>query len=165
MGDLYVGTLSAVAMFLISYKGYNKTDHIATNLAGLFALGSAYFATSSNPDVSCVVRFLPDLQWRIVIHYISSALFFLTLAFISIFLFTKSKGNSTSQKKTRNVIFRVCGIIMIATLAFIFVYKLSGWMQLNIGKYKPVFWLEWLALWAFGTSWLVKGEVLFADKE
>jgi hypothetical protein len=28
---------------------------------------------------------------------------------------------------------------------------------------KPVFWLETIALWAFGISWLTKGAVLFRD--
>lgn len=29
---------------------------------------------------------------------------------------------------------------------------------------KPVFWLETVALLAFGTSWLVKGELVLKDK-
>jgi hypothetical protein len=28
----------------------------------------------------------------------------------------------------------------------------------------PVFWLETVALWAFGVSWFVKGETVFTDK-
>jgi hypothetical protein len=31
--------------------------------------------------------------------------------------------------------------------------------------WKPVFWLESLALWAFGFSWLIKGETLWQDSE
>lgn len=30
--------------------------------------------------------------------------------------------------------------------------------------YKPVFWLEWGALTAFGISWLVKGGLFLKDK-
>jgi len=164
MGDLYVGTLSAVAMFLISYKGYNKTDDVASSLAGIFALGSAYFATSNNPDIACSMRVLPDQMWREIVHYASSALFFITLAFISLFLFTKSEGGITDRKKIRNVVYRTCGIVMLAALILIVIYKSSSWMQLNMAKYKPVFFLEWLALIAFGTSWLVKGKALLVDK-
>ncbi len=29
----------------------------------------------------------------------------------------------------------------------------------------PVFWLESIALWAFGISWIVKGEIILKDKE
>jgi hypothetical protein len=31
--------------------------------------------------------------------------------------------------------------------------------------YKPVFYLETLCLWAFGTSWLIKGQFLLKDEE
>ncbi len=34
----------------------------------------------------------------------------------------------------------------------------TGW-----SRYKPVFWLEWVALLAFGISWLVKGEIVLKD--
>jgi hypothetical protein len=34
-----------------------------------------------------------------------------------------------------------------------------------IAAIKPVFWLESLALWAFGISWFVKGETLWRDAE
>jgi hypothetical protein len=32
-----------------------------------------------------------------------------------------------------------------------------------VASIKPVFWLESLALWAFGWSWFVKGETLWRD--
>jgi hypothetical protein len=31
-------------------------------------------------------------------------------------------------------------------------------------EFSPVFWLETLALWAFGLSWTVKGEMVLADE-
>ena len=32
-------------------------------------------------------------------------------------------------------------------------------------KYTPVFWLESIALFAFGISWLTKGELIWTDKK
>ena len=32
-----------------------------------------------------------------------------------------------------------------------------------IGRYRPVFWLESIAIIMFGISWLVKGEAILAD--
>jgi hypothetical protein len=37
--------------------------------------------------------------------------------------------------------------------------KDSSWLSL-----KPVFWLESIAVVAFGISWLVKGEAIFKDQ-
>ncbi len=164
MGDVYVGTLCAVAVFLLSYRGYDRPDDIATNLAGIFALGSALFATSQNPDVQCSIRFLPDNNLRITIHYIASALFFITLSFISIFLFTKSSGHKSKRKLCRNKVYIACGIIMLISIVFIFLFKIIPWFETHWAKYKPVFWLEWTALLAFGTSWLVKGKFMVKRK-
>ena len=36
MGDLFVGILCAVTLFLFAYKGYDTKDHVWTCLAGFF---------------------------------------------------------------------------------------------------------------------------------
>lgn len=164
MGDLFVGTLFAVAIFLLVYKGYDRYDNIATNIAGIFALIIPLFATSNNPDTYCALRTLPEQTWRVAIHYTAAALFFCTLAYISLFLFTKSKGIKTGRKIIRNRVYMVCGIVMLVVLLMIILVKATPWFDCLL-PYHPVFWFEWLALLAFGTSWLVKGEVMLVDKE
>jgi hypothetical protein len=53
---------------------------------------------------------------------------------------------------------------MLACIALVGLYY---WRFKNtaVTAVKPVFWLESLALWAFGISWFVKGETLFRDPE
>ena len=46
MRDLYVGILSGVALFLISYRGYEEVDNIVVNMSGVFALGIVMFPTA-----------------------------------------------------------------------------------------------------------------------
>jgi len=46
----------------------------------------------------------------------------------------------------------------------IFLIKIITSLKDHLEKYKPVFWLEWLALIAFGISWLVKGKAFATDK-
>lgn len=160
-GDLFVGVLCAVALFLFAYKGYDARDRIATFAAGFFALCIALFPTNNNSSDSCAVIHLPDHDIRRLIHYTSAALFFVVLAGISLFLFTRSKGTKTREKKIRNRVYRACGLVILLCIVAIAVYGLSqndGW-----GPYKPVFWLEWIALAAFGVSWLVKGEMILQD--
>ena len=165
-GNLFTGILCAVAMFLIAYKGFEKIDHIATSFAGLCALGVAMFPTnkSTMDSPGCIVIDLAENAVRNSIHIGSAALFFITLACISLFLFTKSKGPRTKQKEKRNKVYKVCGITIFVAIALILLYWVFGDKLQSFDKYRPVFWLEWVALIAFGTSWLVKGELIFEDK-
>jgi hypothetical protein len=99
------------------------------------------------------------------VHYASAALFFLTLAYISFFLFTKSKGHKTPEKKMRNKVYRTCAVVMVGCLVVIALVHVFGWEKYNLAQLKIVFLLETLALWAFGLSWLTKGEFLLKDDE
>ena len=51
---------------------------------------------------------------------------------------------------------------MLLCIVLIGVFKI--WLaDTPIADLKPVFWLEALALWAFGISWFTKGETIFRD--
>jgi len=160
-GNLLTGILCAVAMFLIAYKGLDN-DHIFTMIAGFCALGIAMFPTNNTSADSCAIFDLPPHDLRRSLHNIFAAIFFGTLAYISLFIFTKSKGYKTKQKQKRNVVYKVCGIIILASIALIALYFFFD-KDDDYGKYKPVFWLEWTALIAFGASWLVKGGLILED--
>jgi len=165
MGSVLVGILCGVALFLYSYKGYNNWDRISSNLACVFALGIAFFPTNVCDDCAyCNILGRNDNSWRNGVHYTSAALFFITLACMSLFLFTKTKnkGQMTKQKRKRNMIYKTCGYIMIIAIAFIASLQIHAVRNL-LGPYKPTFWLESVALWAFGFSWLTKGEFLLKD--
>jgi len=152
MGDVFVGALCAVALFLFFYSGHDKWDDWAGNIAGLFAIGVAWFpATEVGPS---------DLTGTI--HFTCAALFFLTLAIFSLFLFTRKGSNPTTQKLTRNKIYVICGLIMIACLAAIAIYL--NFIQNENSESSFVYWAETVALVAFGVSWLTKGGTLYPDK-
>lgn len=150
MGDALTGILCAVAVFLICYKGYGALDTISTNIAALGALGVAMFPCDMHKGIRVGIFHLLDSSSGIF-HVIFAALFFLTLAFIAAFVFTKGK------REPENTLYRVCGGIIAAMLICIVVV-----MQVYKGKPEPVlvFIFETVALWAFGVSWLVKGEVV-----
>ena len=165
MGSVLVGILCGVALFLYSYKGFNNWDRIASNIACVCALGVAFFPTNITPDVAnCKIFSRPDDVIRNSIHYGSASLFFVTLAYMSLFLFTRTnnKSHMTKQKRKRNIVYRTCGIVMVVAIVIIASLKITAIHDI-LGPYKPVFWLESIALWAFGISWLVKGEVLLTD--
>jgi hypothetical protein len=164
MGGFLVATLCAFAVILFIYQGYGLKDNLITSFAGLCALGIALFATTHIEDVDCMVCCLSDCKARIFTHYISAALFFITLSYISIFIFTKSDGVKTPEKIKRNRVYRTCGIVMLVSIFFIFLIRIIPWLGDNLKAIKPVFLLEWIALVAFGISWLVKGNTMFRDK-
>ncbi len=154
MRNLLEGVICGIALFLLSYHGYKWYDSVTSKIAGLFALGIAFFPTSESSDKTDIISKL---------HYISAGIFFAALAFMSIFLFTKSSGYKTPQKKKRNRIYRVCGIIMIVSVIGIPIDNISA-VNERIGFLKPTLIFETLALTAFGFSWLTKGEFLLKDE-
>jgi hypothetical protein len=154
MRNELVGIVCGLSLFLLSYNGYTLQDSIASKLAGVFALGIAFFPTSLTSDKTDIFSKL---------HYITSGIFFAILSYMSIFLFTKSAGNMTPEKKKRNRIYRVCGIIMMVSVIGIPVDSIPA-IHDHIIFLKPTLILETLALVSFGFSWLTKGEFLLKDK-
>jgi drug/metabolite transporter (DMT)-like permease len=152
MRDVLVGGLCAVALFLFFYAGHNRWDNYTGDLAAFFALIVAWFP-ASEPGVGGVIN---------AIHFVAAALFFITLACFSLFLFTKSDDNPTPEKLKRNIVYIACGIIMIASMLLMLVYFIiTG----HSGTSAVIFWAETIALIAFGVSWLTKGGTLYPDKE
>ena len=81
------------------------------------------------------------------IHNIVAISFFLLLAYNSLFLFTKGSNNPTPEKKKRNIIFRVCGIGMVASFLLL----------IPLQNVRCGIWIvETIALSFFGISWLTK---------
>lgn len=147
--DAFVGILFTVAWFMFTYHGPDRKDNIAGNWACLFAL---------------CVALVPDSGTKLeqTVHYASAAALFLVLAYFSLCLFTLSGAQQTDAKRRRNRVYKVCGVAMLVCSGLIAVYRLflTG---TPLDHLKPVFWLEAAALWAFGISWAVKGEVILRD--
>ena len=104
MREIFVGVLCAVSLFLFTYKGYSRMDGIAANVAGVFSLGVALFPTDvilDYPSQNDVVSFV-NLSFHSIIHFTCAGLFFLTLAFMSLFLFTMSKHPDKKDQTPEN---------------------------------------------------------------
>lgn len=170
MRDVMVGSLCAIALFLYSYKGYDRRDDWAGNIAGALALAVALVPTAPICPVPplataqpCVVSPLQSVLGDI--HSLSAGGFFLTLAYFSYFLFTKGDAHPTPQKIWRNRIYHSCGLIIVLCAAGLgLVYLLPGDSFVH-RQLHATFWLEALGIWAFGWSWFTKGEGILRDKE
>ncbi len=164
MGDFFVGHLFAVGFLLITYRGNEFLDNVITTLSGLGAFGIAVFPMGLKGAVHCnksIFSLSPGISD--ILHNISAGVFFILVASVSMFLFTRTSGNNpTKQKIIRNIIYRSCGLIIIlAVLSVLILYH----FKITIFKdARPILLMETIALLAFGISWIIKGEALFKDK-
>lgn len=176
MREVFVGSLSAIAVFLVCYKGYERRDDLAANLAGLCALVVALFPTHERPQAAThggapapdsVTLFSgpagADPEFVSKVHFAAAALFFVTLAVMSLYLFTRSdQVTPTPQKRLRNKVYVTCGVTILVCIALIAAGKL-GFDEQFEAQTRFVFWLESVAVIAFGFSWLTKAEFVFKD--
>ncbi len=84
-------------------------DNIGSSVSGFAAVFISFFPTNMREEVpvtivndGCLLFSLPENGIRNTVHYVSSGIFFCALAYMSIFLFTKSRGEKTKEKKIRN---------------------------------------------------------------
>ncbi len=156
MRNVLVGLLFMQGTFLLSYR-YDRRDTVAAAIAGIAVIGVALFPTQPmNPTPA-------DVAIGIV-HLVCATTFFLTTAWISLFLFTLSDGSPTPRKLQRNVVYRVAGIVILVCLVLQVVTD-NLLPRAVVDAVHPVFWLEALAVIAFGVSWLVKGETVLRDDQ
>lgn len=147
--------LGASSIMLMCYKGYDLQDDIILTLSGIMGLCICLFPTyCSTKDY--VGTFYVPVETSYKIHNIAAIIFFVLLAYNSIFLFTKGDGKPTKKKKIRNVIYIVCGIGMLASFAILLLpsFRIRIWL------------VETIALFFFGVSFLTKADIfpfLFCD--
>ncbi len=161
MGNYLIGSLGAIAAFLICSRGYDLTDEIAGYLAGIFTIGAAFF-----PPVDPRIALHTPLQLRLqFIHTCFAACMFLTLAYFCLFLFRKSSPDKplTRRKRHRNTLYLLCGeVILICNFLMVAVTFFTIGPLLDSAR--PLLLSESLALAAFGVAWLTKGEVFLKDR-
>lgn len=150
--------LGSASFLLISYKGYDLIDDILLTCSGVAGLGICLFPCAVWNVQGKVGTFMIDKWTSNTIHCVCALVFFVLLAYNSLFLFTKSAGEVTQKKKARNIIFRVCGVGMIASFGILLLpyFRTQVWFA------------EMVALFFFGISFLTKANIypwLFCDKE
>jgi hypothetical protein len=175
MRNVFVGALCAVGVFLVAYDGYDKVDRWITNIAGLGAIGVAFFPTKpSVPHLSAGQQVVGDF------HLFFAAVTFIALGLMAL-RFAKSAGTPGGQsmmgrvryglglakpgddhrsprKKARDAAYRACGFTILSCVALA---ALSNLLPASVkGDWPLLFIFEALAVFAFGISWFVKGQTL-----
>lgn len=172
VSGIFVAVISLMAVFLIIYKGPEPIDFILSTLAGICALVVVMFPTGnitntcSDPAYHYSVTILKISSAREYVHYIAAGIFLASLAFMAIFIFTKTdkpKTTWSTPKKIRNLIYRVCGILMILAILVIFAGALGIIPEDTYNDHRLTYWMETVAVEGFGIAWFIKGGTIFKD--
>jgi uncharacterized membrane protein len=158
MRNLFVGAMVAVGCFLYLYKGFSDSENFALNIAGLAALGVAFFPTSvpevvaNNPQI-----FLPEKPFVApLLHYTSAALLFFAIAYVCIFSGRETVAliKDESSKKYFTMIYKVIGALMLVlpVVTFLFSY-------FTVKEYW-IFIVEFVAILIFAFFWWTKAKEL-----
>lgn len=191
MRDVFVGTLCVEGFFLYAYRGYDAFEDRFFNGLSVLSVVVAFFAMNStriatvrpDPPPSCRYAIAMDPTCLIVVndrvlmfhyeafgwvHIIAAAILFGSLGYVSIHFFTKTDSHEPGmRKRRRNMIYRVCGIVIWVSLALYGLFWTAerfapgaAWVR-AIDDCSPLFIVETVCLLAFGFSWLVKGDGVY----
>jgi hypothetical protein len=157
MRNVFVGSLCAIAVVMICCRGFDTNDFIAGIVAAVCAFGVA-FCPMTPPFPAPAYRYIAGHA-----HYYFASALFLTLAVMCLFLFTRGlpKEYRTKQKNQRNVVYYVCGIAILISLACALALRNHEYV---FGKLGTLLCFESTSLWFFGAAWLVKGELILKDR-
>jgi hypothetical protein len=167
MRNIFVGSLCAIGVFLVSYYGYDLSDRLITDGAGLCVVLVSLFPTTPGyqPTPGQVVIGDFHLGFALVVFVLLAVMAFRFakrkptppgLSFWQqvkyAFGFTP-KGDSL-RPPWATVTYRVCGVVILICVSLI--YPLA-----NTATYSLLV-LETIMLESFGISWFVKGRKIFA---
>ncbi len=187
MGDVFVGILCAIGVFLIAYKGYRKRpedpmlgDREASIVAGISVIAVALFPVPAKPeyalclidgivlrcaevlvDAEIITGFSGHSRW---LHFAPAGSFFLSLAWFCFKLFPKGGSHSNRQFMgvlVEHLIYYICGVLILISVAGLVAYELvSPETRDALTAQNYIFWWETLGVYAFSISWLTKGRFL-----
>jgi len=159
--ELFVGGLSAIGVFLITYKvAENNLDNTLSLLAGLSVVVVALFPTSRPSNLIGLTALQNRWGESFVagIHFVAAALFIFSLAVIS-YSFGKREGrpreDGVPQRRSRRfwrTYHWICAALILAAFLWSGVTELT-----DLGPSRSLLYGEVVAVWAFAASWLWKG--------
>ncbi|MCA2217410.1 DUF998 domain-containing protein [Jidongwangia harbinensis] len=172
MRDLFVAALSVTGFLLLTYMAgqRNTYDYWLSTVAGIAVLGVAFFPTTrpgigdapacgTSPEPAGCAAIQQHLGEALTarIHFVSAAVFILSLAAIAFVFARREKRHHTDPRLA--TVQMVCGWVIVAAVGW---SVLGLWVDLQIGPLTPLYVTEVVAVWAFGLSWLLTSRALLA---
>jgi hypothetical protein len=157
--ELFVGVLSAIGVFLFTYKvAEHSLDNTLTLVAAAAVVAVVLFPTGLPAGVTEPTPLQEKLgePWVQGIHFGGALIFILSLAAISL-LYGVREGRRPAQRGKRPPVFWKwyhwgCAFLIVGALAGVGLDMLT-----DLGPSQTLFYGETVAVLAFGASWLMKG--------
>lgn len=149
--DWFVGMLFIVGALMLAYNGHTTREALASKAAGLCAFLVALFPTLAE---TC-----GDSTLSSKIHGIAAVALFLILAYFCFGPFRDSTKGKGGKKGLRARLYFVCGCVMVACMLVGLIGKLVLPCE-KMAAWNVTYWVEAVALVAFGVAWIVAGKVI-----
>lgn len=155
--DLFVGLLFVVSAFFLAYNGHSMPQAVASKVAAVAAAGVAIFPTSKTCEPS---------TWASAAHTVAAFLLFSILVFFCLGPFRAKTWGLSGKKSRRAILYVVCGLLMIGAM-LVGAYGLFAMGCDARAESRILYWVETVALTAFGVAWFVAGKWLriLADED
>ena len=144
--NFFVGALCAIGVFLLLYKGYNSLEDRVLDLAGLAAVGIAFFPTIKDGQGS---------SW----HYVFAVTFFACIFFICIATSHKSLKEIDNLKRREwfGRAYWICSGIMIGSIFLAILTRVfpKDYTRMLYDNH-AIFWFEAVGIWSFSAYWYIK---------
>src|SRR2546430_1451707 len=147
MGDVFVGALVSIGVFLYLYKGFSTKENWALNVAGMLAIGIALVPASEMGEQHSA---------RSTTHIVFAILFFLCIAYVAIFRASDTLSLIDNAKRRQKLqrIYRFLGLGMAASP---FVAIVLAWVLHPDSAARSLkLFVEVLGVLMFAAYWIVK---------
>lgn len=164
--DVFVGMLIIVGTFLWAYNGHHRIgkrmpnrELIASKVASIAAICVALFPTAAPKQWDPTSTF----NWATgpTIHWIAAGILFAILAYFCFGPFRENTKGQGGKKGYRSKIYFICGSVMVGCMLAGLIAKLKL-TDTEMDELGIIYWIEAIALGAFGIAWIVAGKVIKA---
>ena len=148
--DFFVGLLFIVGALMLAYNGHTTREALASKIAALSAIVVALFPTSQSCGSSSSTS---------VIHFSAAVLLFLILAYFCFWPFRENTKGKAGKRGVRAKFYFACGCVMVVCMLVGLIGKLVFSCE-TMNAWSVIYWVEAIALGAFGVAWVVAGKVI-----
>lgn len=162
--DVFVGLLFFISAFLWAYKGHDVesarvSDATMSKVAAGAAILVALFPTACDTCKGDAAS---------MVHYLGAGVLFGVLAYFCFGPFRRTTKGMPGMKGRRARFYYSCGVIITACIVAIVAVKFVM-PEERIIALRLTYWVEFVALWAFGFAWMVASKykyfTIFVDEE
>ena len=141
--DMFVFVLALIGIFQFRYQGVSRGEHAVSVVGAVSAVCIGFFPT---PPLS------PTTEETVVgiVHFTAATLLFGVTAYHCFVMSRRARAKRGAR--LRAMAYALLGSIILACIIAIAV---SNLFHVTDARWRPVFWMEAIALFAFGCAWLL----------